>query len=280
MTAFWGFLIAMFSFWEIGMEWGRWLDLVEQEAKLNVSCSRGQTLWMNAVFSCAYKTSTCCHSSDCVQGRCGKYDIRSCLIWLAETFRREALVDDGCCPLSSTVQCLSVSNMKEQFGDQLNEFSHLPWKCTKSKLWKGHCMQALTWDLLCWPWPLDCGKQMADWDQFAAQWLKDCWEKYKQTKCTANTAFWKANELWWTQGHIDYYTERPAPTGMCGRGDSVMFSQWIFPIWHWGDKDHDLQSLHCTCKTCTCDICEENLCVILASSFFLRIAWRGMRTVY
>lgn len=39
-------------------------------------------------------------------------------------------------------------------------------------MWEGHCMQAISWDLLCWPWPLDHRKQMTDWDQFAGQWLK------------------------------------------------------------------------------------------------------------
>lgn len=170
------------------------------------------------------------------------------------------------------VQCLSVSNMKNQFGDQLNEFSHLSWKCTKSKLWKEHCMQALTGDLLHWPWPLDCRKQMPDWDQFAGQWLKGCWEQYKQTKCTANTSFWKDDEVWCTQGHVGYHMERPAPACLWGRGDSMVFPQWDFPIWHGGDQDQDLQNPHCTCMACTCDICEENLCVTLANFFFLSIA--------
>lgn len=136
-------------------------------------------------------------------------------------------------------------------------------------------MQALTWDLLRWFWPLDCRKQMPDWDQFAGQWLKGCWEKYKQTKCTANTSFWKANELWWTQGHIGYHVERPAPACVWGRGDGMVFSQLVFPLWHGGDPDHDLQSPRCICRACTCDICEENLCVTLAILFFLSIAWKA-----
>lgn len=59
----------------------------------------------------------------------------------------------------------------------------------------------------------------------------------------------------------------------CGEEvDSMVFSQWIFPMWHGGDQDHDLQNPHRTCKACTCDVCEENLCVTLAIFFFLRIA--------
>lgn len=95
-----GFLIAVFSFWQIGpvskvAEFGRAGSQIKCAPKVSLC------VWM---LSLAVLTRFHHVAIPLIvpRGRCGKYSIGSWIIWLAETSRRHALIDNGCCPLSST----------------------------------------------------------------------------------------------------------------------------------------------------------------------------------